>query len=303
MRCRIVPLPDHQVSFLVDGTEKTRWHFAPHYPRPFFHPLIGPSGHTVTRMGHPGAPDHDHHRSVWFAHHKLLGIDFWSENTAARITQDAWLCYEDGDESARMAVILSWRDGHDPTPLIRQQLIATVRPLSDNEWTLELQSRFSPTAASIEFQQTNFGFLAVRVAKNISQYFGGGQLTNSQRQTGEPAIFGKPARWMDYSGPSPAGANDGAASHEGITYFDHPSNPGQPTKWHVRADGWMGASPCMDQSMMATASESLQVRYLLHIHAGQVHAEQADQLYESFAKTYPTTVAKSSKPHIQWQIQ
>ena len=30
-------------------------------------------------MGHPGAPDHDHHRSVWFAHFKVLGIDFWGD--------------------------------------------------------------------------------------------------------------------------------------------------------------------------------------------------------------------------------
>ncbi len=25
-RCEILPLPDHEVSFLIDGVEKTRWH-------------------------------------------------------------------------------------------------------------------------------------------------------------------------------------------------------------------------------------------------------------------------------------
>ncbi len=35
-------------------------------------------------MGHPGAPNHDHHRSIWFAHNKLLGIDFWSDRTRQR---------------------------------------------------------------------------------------------------------------------------------------------------------------------------------------------------------------------------
>jgi hypothetical protein len=31
---------------------------------------------------------------------------------------------------------------------------------------------------------------------------------------------------------------------EGITYFDHAKNPSYPSHWHVREDGWMGASLC-----------------------------------------------------------
>src|SRR5438874_232420 len=69
------------------------------------------------------------------------------------------------------------------------------------------------------FGKTNFGFLAVRVAKNLSEHFGGGVLTNSEGAKSEPAIFGKQAKWMDYSGPVPNGHT------EGITYFDHPTNP------------------------------------------------------------------------------
>ena len=61
-------MPDNQVSLQIDGEERTRWHFDAKYPRPFFYPLIGPSGDTLTRMGHPGAQNHDHHRSVWWAH-------------------------------------------------------------------------------------------------------------------------------------------------------------------------------------------------------------------------------------------
>ena len=84
LRCQVVPLPDHQVSIQVDGAERLRWHHGPSYPRPFFYPLLGPSGSPLTRMGHPGAPDHDHHRSIWFAHARVLGIDFWSDRTDAR---------------------------------------------------------------------------------------------------------------------------------------------------------------------------------------------------------------------------
>jgi hypothetical protein len=150
-RCQVIPQADHQVAFLIDGRERLRWHHGPSYPRPFFYPLLGPSGSSLTRMGHPGAPNHDHHRSVWFAHNKVLGIDFWSDSTEARIRQQHWLAYADGDEEAAMAVQLGWYDGHDPQPLVEQELIAAVRPGGEGETLLELQASFRPRAESLEF--------------------------------------------------------------------------------------------------------------------------------------------------------
>src|SRR5207248_2149627 len=193
------------------------------------------------------APDHDHHRSIWFAHEKVSGVNFWDDRTTARVRQAQWLAYQDGDEEAVMAVQLGWADGHDPKDLMEQTLFAAVTPGPDGETLLELQSTFRPTAAQLELGKTNFGFLAVRVAKAISAAFGGGAITNSAGATGEPAIFGKPATWVNYGGAQAAKEVPGwglTPAYEGITYFDHPSNPGQPTAWHVRGDGWMGAAVC-----------------------------------------------------------
>ena len=118
-RCEVIPLPSSQTSFHIDGREVTRWHFGPQATRPFFYPLVGPeSGSSLTRIGHPGAPDHDHHRSVWFAHAKLLGMDFWSDQGDTFIRQQQWLAYEEGDEQTAMAVKLGWFDGHNPQPLL-----------------------------------------------------------------------------------------------------------------------------------------------------------------------------------------
>ncbi len=298
-RCRILPLPGQQTAFLIDGREVTRWHFGESATRPFFYPLQGPSGSSLTRMGHPGAANHDHHRSVWFAHQKVLGIDFWSEHTDARIRQKEWRVYHDSDDEAVMAVEIDWLDGHDPRPLLHQELFATVRPGQDGGFFLELQSTVRPgaPAESLEFGKTNFGFLAVRVAKNISEHFGGGRITSSTGATGEPAIFGKPAAWMDYSGPVPGGGT------EGITYFDHPANPGAPTSWHVRADGWMGASACRNAPLITTAEQPLQFRYLLHIHRGAIDADRAEQIAGEFLKRDGWRVVKSQRPHRQYDLE
>ncbi len=280
----------------MDGVERLRWHFGASYPRPFFYPLRGPSGSTLTRMGHPGAPDHDHHRSIWFAHAKVLGIDFWSDRTAARIRQKQWLCYQDGDEEAAMAALLGWYDGHDPKELLEQQLVAGLRPGPEGETFVELQATFRPAAESLEFGKTNFGFLAVRVAKSLSTHFGGGTITSSTGAVGEPAIFAKPARWMDYSGPVPGGVI------EGITVFDHPSNPGYPVHWHVREDGWMGAAVCLNGPVTTTRKQPLVLRYLLHAHRGPVSAERAEKITREYAARAPYEVARSKLKHQQYEI-
>ena len=125
--CEVLPLPDQQAAFLVSGNERVRWHFGAAYPRPFFYPFVGPSGRSLTRMGHPGAANHDHHRSIWFAHEKVQGDNFWSDQTETRIRQKQWLAYQDGKDEALMAVLLGWY-GSDSAELLQQELIACVRP-------------------------------------------------------------------------------------------------------------------------------------------------------------------------------
>ncbi len=80
-----------------------------------------------------------------------------------------------------MAVELLWADGHDPAPLLKQQMICEVRPAeAEGEFFMEIQSEFAPNAEMLEFQKSNFGFLAIRVSKELSAHFGGGVLTKQR---------------------------------------------------------------------------------------------------------------------------
>ncbi len=303
-RGEVIPEAGQQLSMRINGREVTRWHASPDAPRPFLFPLNGPSGACLTRMGHPGAPDHDHHRSVWFAHNKLLGIDFWSETTAARIRQTEWFVYEDGPEQAAMAVRLGWFDGHDPLPLVEQETILVLRPLSDGEYLLDFQLKFIPHADQIEFQQTNFGFLAVRVAKSLSAVFGSGQLTSSEGTTGEQALFAKPARWIDYSGPVVVDTQpDRPVVVEGITYLDHPENATYPSKWHVRDDGWMGCAPCLDGPQMTTKAKPLTLRYALYVHRDAAPLDRIESAIATWTAIPAYEVAKGTKAHHKWELR
>ena len=53
-------------------------------------------------------------------------------------------------------------------------------------------------------------------------------------------ILWKRARRVDYSRPIENSVI------EGITFFDHAANPHHPSHFHVRNDGWMGASLTFD---------------------------------------------------------
>ena len=304
-RCEVVPLPNDQASFRIDGQERLRWHFGDQYPRPFFYPLVGPSGATLTRMGHPGAQNHDHHRSIWFAHQDVNGINFWSDQTDARVRQTLWYRYRDGDDEAIMATLSIWSDGQG-RKLMEQDTVAALIPLDAGEHALEIQLTLRPPAgaAVVQLGKTNFGFLAVRVAKTIAAYFGGGTITNSEGQVGEPDVFAKPARWVDYSGPVVLGTGrERRVEIEGITYFDHPHNPRYPAHWHVREDGWMGASFCMHESYTIETDQPLILRYLLYAHSGSYNREKVHAIHSAFAGRPGFTIAKATTRHLQFEVE
>ncbi|MEQ1824738.1 MAG: PmoA family protein [Pirellula sp.] len=303
-RCRIEPTAESQFVFTIHGREVTRWHFSPLAPGPFFYPVRGPSGKSLTRMGHPGAPNHDHHRSLWFAHEKLLGVDFWSIGKPPRIVQKQWYAIDDKHDFARIGFVLHWLDGHDPQPLITHDLIATIRPHSDDPssgWSLELQSDFSSRSEGVEFRQSNFGILGLRLAKSISAHFGGGIISGQNGKVGEAELFGVANRWMDYSGPSHLDSN-GVEAVEGITLIDHRGNPNSPCKWHVRSDGWMGPSLSRDSEVAIPNGKPLTVRYLLDIHPGLYDSQRALSMADRFDTTTRVSIEKSTQPHRQYEF-
>lgn len=303
-RCQVIPQAGHQVSMQIDGVEKLRWNFSETYARPFFFPLNGPSGTSLTRIGHPGAPDHDHHLSVWFAHHDVDGHSFWNNNARTKVIQKDWLAYQDGEDAATIAVANQWWD-EEGTLRLEQQVIASLIPLAQGESLLELQTTLSapPNVASVTLGKTNFGLLAVRVAKDLSVYFGDGQLTSSEERTGEPANFQQSARWMDYSGSVGSSSGDERKIvREGITYHDHPSNPGYPSGWHVRADGWMAASLTMREPIQIQQGKPLTVRYLLHTHADDLASERANIIHSAFAARPGWELKKAPRANTAWEV-
>src|SRR3989442_12790053 len=96
-----IPLAHDEVSFQRDGVEIARYVFGHDLNRPFVFPVIGPSGRSLTRMGHPHDPEtHSHHNSVWISHRDVNGLNFWEDRGKARIVHKRIERLDDGMGSA-----------------------------------------------------------------------------------------------------------------------------------------------------------------------------------------------------------
>jgi hypothetical protein len=177
---------------------------------------------------------------------------------------------------------------------MQQELIAVYRPLEKGEAWLELQTAFTSPVDDLPLGKTNFGFLGLRVAASMSAHYGGGKLTNSEGAVGEKDIFAKRAKWTDYSGPI---VGD---TWEGVTWFDHPSNPRHPTAWHVRDDGWMSAAFCLNEGWPLKKGQPLVLRYGFHVHTGEADANVAAARLKTFGDSPAWDVMKADRP---WRVK
>jgi hypothetical protein len=275
-RVQALPLPRNEVSFQRDGQELARLCFAKDQRRPFIYPVNGPSGRSLTRMGHPRDPmTHSHHNSVWFSHESVGGVNFWGDN-GGTIDHTRVLRFEDGDELAYVETENAWLD-KDGKRLLTDRRRTATRTLGNREWLLLLDVELIAPDADVPLGQSAFGLLGVRMAKTIGVTDGGGTIRNSEGGVDEAGCFRKPARWMDYSGPITANVS------EGITLMDHPQNPHHPVPFHCRNDGWMGAALTFPGALTVQKGTPLRLRYALYVHAGKPEPAVIDEQWKAYS--------------------
>ncbi len=277
-RMQVIPLPGAEISFQRDGVELTRYLFATNQNRPFLFPVNGPSGRTLTRLGHPHDPvTHSHHNSIWISHHDVDGLSSWDDSGHLRIVHQRIEEFSDSDDTASVVALGHWQTAGGEVRLVERRRL-TVQALPKNEWLLIIDLQLAAREKPVTFGKTPFGLIGVRMAKTIGVTDGGGVIRNSQGGVNEKEVFWKSARWVDYSGPITPRAI------EGITLFDHPLNPGHPAVFHVRDDGWMGASLTFEAPRTVSAGRAVSLRYGLYVHAAPPAAKLLQKRWEDFTR-------------------
>jgi len=166
----------------------------------------------------------------------------------------------------------------DGRVLLNETRQISVTLLEGKEWLLIIDSTFAAKDKPLTLGKTPFGFIGVRMAKTIGVNDGGGRIHNSEGGVNEKDIFWKKARWVDYSGPIETG------KIEGVTLFDHPDNPNHPSNFHVRNDGWMGASLTHEGPREITPDKPLHLRYGLYIHNDTKSEDPIEAMWKRFSE-------------------
>ena len=120
------------------------------------------------------------------------------------------------------------------------------------------------------------------VGLTIGVHDGGGRIRNSEGGVNEKEVFWKRARWVDYCGA----IADGVL--EGVTLFDHPSNPNHPSHFHVRNDGWMGASLTFDAARTIEPDAPLHLCYGLYVHNSMKAENAIEATWKQFVEMQTT---------------
>jgi sugar phosphate isomerase/epimerase len=260
-------------------------------PRPYFYPVIGPTGvpiirHWPMKEGKDEAQDHVHHRSLWFTHGEINGHDFWGEGgKSGKIVHDKFLKVTYGRDMGVIQANNKYvaRDGQVICTDTRTHRFYN-RPdgqLMDFEITIHASE------GKVVMGDTKEGSMAIRLAPTmrLKGKVGKGHILNSEGHR-DGQTWGKRAAWCDYYGPV-------ENQIVGVAIFDHPENPKHPTWWHVRDYGLFAANPFGVHNfenkpkgvgdITIPAGESLTFKYRFYFHKGDTKQAKVAEHYREYA--------------------
>jgi len=289
---------DGRLLIEIDGDLFTAYHFGSDVTRPYFHPLVGPTGASVVRdfpmvEGVDGeTSDHPHHRGMWTAHGDVNGHDNWLEGLGkASIRHSGFPRLISGPVYGSFDASAEWIDRWGSVALTDTRRV-TVFNLGPDERLVEYAIRVSASHGQVTFGDTKeAGIVSIRVASSMDgptrdRPGGRGKIETADGSVGEAEAWGRRAAWCDYSGPV-------GEDIVGIAILDHPTNPRFPTHWHVRDYGLMTVNPfglhdftgdtnAHLGDLIVPPYESRVFRYRILIHRGDATVGEVRERYHDF---------------------
>jgi hypothetical protein len=282
--------------------------------KPILWPIVGPTGAEMTR-NYPmkdvegEKQDHYHQQSFWFTYGEVNGLDFWAEPRSYKqgktpadkkfgtIVQREFTAASansaSGESAGKNSVSFVTRNDWIDSATGSKQLEDERHfrfTTADGARIIDFSVTLKASSGKVEFGDTKEGALGIRVP-TVLDVVGkhGGRIESSEDQTDE-AAWGKPARWVDYSGII-------EGEPVGIAILNHPASFRYPTRWHVRTYGLFAANPfgLHDFDKSATqpggyalqAGETISLHYRLIFHRGDTKQARLPKAFEAYAKSAP----------------
>jgi hypothetical protein len=260
-------------------------------PRPFLYPILGPGGAPMTRnwpMKTVADEEHDHphHKSLWFTHGDVNGIDFWSDGENKGKIKQVKLLKVGADHGLGTIHSSNHWVAPDGKLILTDQRTWTFARQGE-ETTIDFVITMFASQGEVKFGDTKEGSMALRLAETmrLKGKVGKGHIVNSEGVR-DDLTWGKRAAWCDYYGPV-------NGKIVGVAIFDHPQNPRYPTWWHVRDYGLFAANPfglhdfekkpAGAGDLVVPSGQSITFRYRLYFHPGNESEGRVADHYQAFS--------------------
>lgn len=262
-----------KIDVTIDNLFFTSYIFASNEKYPFFYPVNGPSGASVTSMRNGTYP---HHSSLFFGCDKVNGGNYWQEGLdRGRIIS----LREDIVENDGPRVVIEneciWSRPGAVSP------IKDIRRITITAPTKELfQIDFEVSMEMLEdvtIEKTNHSLFSGRMDPALA-VVNGGTMINAEGALGEKGTFGKASPWIDFYGKR-------GDKIEGMAIMQHPSNKWYPSPWFTRDYGFFSPTPMEwpadGKSTALKRNETIQLKYRVLVHAG---TNETARIAEQFKK-------------------
>lgn len=250
-----------RIDVTIGGDFFTSYRFSTDEKYPFFFPVNGPSGASVTSMRNGKYP---HHSSLFFGCDKVNGGNYWQEgNERGQILSEGAIIVTATGPEVVITDVCHWKRPSADQPVRDTRKIVISAPTKalrqiDFEVTLE-------SLLALTIEKTNHSFFSVRMDPDLTPVLGG-TMVNAGGASGEKDTFGQPSPWMACFG------RRGAGEIEGVALFQHPANRWAPSPWFTRDYGFMSPTPMYwpaDGAVTRIArGEKITLRYRVLVFSG-----------------------------------
>ena len=255
--------------------------------------------------------DHIHHRSLWFNHGDVNGVDFWGPDRGQILQQGIFSITEEA-HSVAIKVFTAWIPQPNETPLCVDIRTITFGVLPQRpeiryiDYDIKL-SAYIDEITLADSKEGTFGYRTVGstdvdAAKRSEKW--GGHILNSERDKDE-AAWGKRASWVDYYGPAPKRLSETELAQvdpenpeslpltsAGVDIMNHPAGFRYPSWYHVRTYGLFAVNPFgikefepeskLDGTVVLKKDESLSFYYRVLIHDNPLSYEELQTLFDEY---------------------
>ncbi len=265
----------NRIDVYIGSLFFTSYRFSPDEKYPFFYPVNGPSGASVTSMRNGTYP---HHSSLFFGCDKVNGGNYWQEGLERgqilSIRED--LLISEGNEIKIQNECIWTRPGAE-APIKDIRVITISAPESgvfQIDFDIQLQM-----LEDVYIEKTNHSFFSARVDPDLA-VVNGGTLLNAEGEAGEEGTFGAKSAWMDFYG----NRKDGK---EGLAILQHPDNKWYPAPWFTRDYGFFSPTPMYwpedDKGIRLSKGEEVNLSYRVLVHEGDSDAARIQEKFDDYA--------------------